>query len=270
MRRCPICETQGKEIFKGKILQKYEVQYYQCPTCAFIYTDSPYWLPEAYSGNNAIVDIDTGIMQRNVTDVLLVNMLVKLCFSAGKYFLDWGGGYGIFTRMMRDLGYNWLWYDKYSENLVARGFEYCDFAESGKREKIDLITAFELFEHFDNPLKEIEELLSVSKNIVFSTEIYDDDFVYKNLKDWWYYAPQTGQHIGFYSKKTLEYLAKMNHVHYYKINNCMHLFTERKISITKIKLLTNSYSWLMQYYLYHVNRKKGLAIQDMQVMIERE
>lgn len=267
MRKCPICKTQGKEIFKGKILQKYEVQYYQCPTCAFIYTESPYWLPEAYGGNNAIVEIDTGIMQRNVTDVLLVNMLVKLCFGTGKCFLDWGGGYGIFTRMMRDLGYNWLWYDKYSDNLVARGFEYCSSKES---EKIDLITAFELFEHFDNPKKEIQRLLSISKSILFSTEIYDDGFKYKQFNDWWYYAPQTGQHISFYSKETLKYLAEINQINYYKINDCMHLFTDQKISKWKLNLLSNTKCWILPYYYYQKERRKGLAIKDMNALLKKD
>ena len=79
MRNCPICDAIGKEIFTGKILKKYDVKYYQCPECALVYTESPYWLSEAYS--DAISRYDTGVMQRNVMDVLLVNMLLELCFK---------------------------------------------------------------------------------------------------------------------------------------------------------------------------------------------
>ncbi len=93
MRKCPICNSVGKEIFTGKILKKYDVKYYQCPECALVYTESPYWLSEAYS--DAISRYDTGVMQRNVMDVLLVNMLLELCFKVG------GGIFGL---------WRWLWY----------------------------------------------------------------------------------------------------------------------------------------------------------------
>ncbi len=131
--KCPVCGAESNHIFNGKLMQKYTVGYYQCPQCAFVFTESPYWLEEAYE--SAIADVDTGLMLRNVDNVLLTNMLVKRCFNKEGTFLDWGGGYGIFCRMMRDLGYNWLWYDKYSDNLVARGFEYGSSKES---ERIDL------------------------------------------------------------------------------------------------------------------------------------
>lgn len=270
MNKCPICEGEGKEIFKGVILKKYEIQYYQCPICAFIYTESPYWLEEAYGDDSAVAETDTGIMQRNIVDVLMVNMLVKLFFCNGKVFVDKGGGYGIFTRMMRDLGYNWLWDDKYANNLVARGFEYCYSMEKEGKEEVDLITAFELFEHFDEPLKEIKNLLAISKNIIFSTEIYDDGYQYKQFDDWWYYAPHTGQHISFYSKRTLEYIAATNQVHYYKINNQMHLFTKDKISRRKQKLLKIANLWFVQYYYYHKRLEKGLAFSDMQELSMRK
>lgn len=270
MRKCPICNSVGKEIFTGKILKKYDVKYYQCPECALVYTESPYWLSEAYS--DAISRYDTGVMQRNVMDVLLVNMLLELCFKKirGGLFLDYGGGYGIFTRMMRDIGYNWLWYDKYSTNLVARGYEYSCYVESSKAKKIELITAFELFEHLDEPLKELEHLLSVSKTILFSTELYDEKFEYKKQDDWWYYSVDTGQHISFYSRVTLEYLAEKKGIHYYKISNGLHLFTEQKISKWKLKLLTNPKFEFMQYYYYKKNRKNGLAFADMNGLYDRE
>lgn len=269
MRSCPICDTNGKEIFTGRLLKKYDVKYYQCPKCALVYTESPYWLPEAYS--DAISRYDTGVMQRNVTDMLMVNTLLELWFKNKRgVFLDYGGGYGIFTRMMRDIGYNWLWYDKYSENLVVRGYEYCHYVELGKVQKIDLITAFELFEHMDQPLKELEHLLSISRNVLFSTMLYDEKFAYKELDEWWYYSVNTGQHISFYSQITLEYLAEKNKIHYYKINDALHLFTDQKISEWKLKVLKNPKLKFIQYYYYNKNCKNGLAFADMNELYNRE
>lgn len=120
MMICRICGSDGKKIFESIILNKYRISYFQCPKCAAVYTEEPYWLDEAYS--DAIVVGDTGIMQRNIQNSVIVNKVIKKYIGDGT-FLDTGGGYGIFVRLMRDLGYDFVWYDKYAENLLARGFE---------------------------------------------------------------------------------------------------------------------------------------------------
>ena len=76
------------------------------------------------------------------------------------------GGYGIFTRLMRDIGFDFYWYDPHSINLLARGFE-----TRSKNYKYELVTAFEVFEHFAELIKEIESMLQFSDNILFSTEL---------------------------------------------------------------------------------------------------
>lgn len=93
MRCCPVCGAVGKELFTDKILKKYDVPYYQCPFCALIYTETPYWLEEAYS--DAISVYDTGMMQRNMIDVLLVNMFLALCFKK----IRGGGIFGLWRRI---------------------------------------------------------------------------------------------------------------------------------------------------------------------------
>lgn len=255
---CPICNNAGKRIFEGKIMRKYTIQYYQCPVCAFVYTERPYWLQEAYE--DSITNVDTGIMQRNVDNVIIANALIKNFFDRNGTFLDYGGGYGIFTRMMRDLGYNYMWHDKYSENLVARGFE---FEGCGN---VELLSAFELFEHFEKPLDEIRHLFSMSKSILFSTLIYAEDFKYKKFDDWWYYVPETGQHIGFFSRKTLEYMAGRFKVHYYKINNGLHLYSDHYINPLRFKAVARS---PLKYLDYYISRRNGLAVKDMETVLKQ-
>lgn len=65
---------------------------------------------------------------------------------------------------------------------------------------MELVTAFELFEHFEQPLQELESLLRYSRNILLSTLTYKEKEGYPD-KDWWYYAPHVGQHISFYHEK---------------------------------------------------------------------
>ncbi len=261
-RRCPICNTKGKKIFCGKIMKKYMIQYFQCPKCAFVFTEKPYWLDESYL--DSITCIDTGIMERNIANVLATNILIKRYFSCNKVFLDYGGGYGIFTRMMRDIGFNWLWQDKYSKNYLARGFEYKG------NEKLELVTAFELFEHFEDPMHELKYIFSITDTLLFSTLVYDKERKYKRFNSWWYYVPITGQHISFYSEITLSYIAKEVGVDYYKINDGLHLFTKRKISKLSLKLLFNeNFAWILQGLYYYKAKKNSLSVKDMNTFIKK-
>ncbi len=175
--------------------------------------------------------------------------------------MDYGGGYGIFTRMMRDLGYDWRWVDKYAPNLLARGFEY-------QFEKCELVTAFELFEHFVEPGKEIEELFKVSENILFSTLLYDKEMCYKQFSEWWYYSPIAGQHVAFYSEKTCKYIAANYKVYYYHLDNDLHLFTKKNLSNRFIKFFFDKhFRWALQSYFYRKNLKNGKSLVDMEKMI---
>lgn len=261
-RLCPICNSNGRKIFVGEgILKKYDIQYFQCPNCSLVYTEEPYWLEEAYS--DSITCVDTGIMTRNMDMALVTNLIVSKFFNTNSKYLDYGGGYGIFTRMMRDLGYEWLWQDKFSPNLLARGFEYTNDSP------IELITAFELFEHFADPMREIENLLSISNSVLFSTLIYDKEDKYKKFDEWWYYVPATGQHISFYSSNTLKYVAERFHVNYYQINDELHLFTDKVLSERKLAGCNGTiFSKIQKELCYMVNRKKGLAFSDMKKMIQ--
>ena len=259
--QCPICGQKGTYIFQNIVLNKYEVSYYQCSHCRLIYTETPYWLKEAYK--DAIVGTDTGLMQRNISFCVSVNTLIRKFFSTGANFLDYGGGYGIFVRMMRDVGHHFRWTDKYSENLIAKGFEY-------QGEPVDFVTAFELFEHFDQPLQEIENLLGYSKNILISTTVYEEEHGYPD-KSWWYYAPHAGQHVAFYHRQTFKYLAQQYHLNYYQINQTLHLLTERNLPGTSFNLLMRSkVGKVYQYFRWFVDRRSSLSEVDSRIVLERE
>lgn len=94
-------------LFTGRIMNKYDVKYYRCNQTGFIQTEEPYWLNEAYS--DAITKLDIGLPVRNVDlSVKVSKLLVKYFDHAGKKFLDYAGGYGLFTRLMRDKGFDFL------------------------------------------------------------------------------------------------------------------------------------------------------------------
>ena len=88
---CRICGNSSENFFREKILNKYEIQYFHCHLCNFLFTEDSYWLGEAYT--SAINTIDTGLMERNLYFNRVVSVLLYFFFGKGKKFLDYAGGY---------------------------------------------------------------------------------------------------------------------------------------------------------------------------------
>lgn len=224
--KCKICKQENNSVFSGRLLNKYDIEYYHCKNCGFLQTEEPFWLEEAYS--ETINVTDPGYMQRNINLSKKLTILLSLFFDKNGKYLDYAGGYGVFVRMMRDIGFDFYWDDKYTTNLFSRGFEYTN------TDKYEAVTTFESFEHFLHPIEEIENLLKISKNIIFSTELLPDPI--QKPEDWWYYGLDHGQHISFYSNKTFEFIANKYNLHYINLGS-LHILSEKVISKFKLKIL---------------------------------
>lgn len=221
---CKICKSKTNKIFEKEILLKYPVSYYQCENCGFIQTEKPYWLKEAYS--DAITSLDIGILDRNKFLLKEIPKIINTFFPNSQIYLDFAGGYGLFARSMRDLGFDFYRQDIYCENLFAKHFDINDIAINS----FDVVTAFELVEHLENPIQEIESILKYSDNFIFSTELIPEN---QNVENWIYIAEETGQHIAFYTKKSLEIISEKFGKSYYNKGH-LHIFTSDKISQEQI------------------------------------
>ena len=91
-----------------------------------------------------------------------------------------------------------------------------------------MLSAFEVFEHFEDPKNEIENLLSISSNILFTTNLISDKM--PNINEWWYYGVEHGQHIGFYRTKTLHFLASKYNLNFVTDGVSNHLLTNNLAS----------------------------------------
>jgi len=222
MVTCKICNSESNKIFTRKILNKYDINYFQCSKCGFIQTDEPYWLEEAYQHVFNIED--TGIVRRNILFAKRTAGIIFFLFDKNASFVDYGGGTGLFVRLMRDYGFDFYWNDPYSQNIFSRGFEY----DPEKILDVELVTAFECFEHFTEPIKEIERLLSISHSILFSTVPFETGT--PNPDTWEYYSFSTGQHISFFSLSSLNYIAQKYHLYLCTNKKSFHLFTQKPIS----------------------------------------
>jgi hypothetical protein len=255
--KCKICDNKTHNIFSAKILDKHNIKYCYCEYCGFLQTEEPYWLKEAYG--DLISIIDTGIMARNIDSSKITAVILYFLFNKYGQFLDYGGGYGIFTRLMRDIGFDYYWYDPQSINLLARGFEI-----KGKNCKYELVTAFEVFEHFVEPIKEFESMLQFSDNILFSTELLPSTL--PKPEEWWYYALESGQHISFYSYKTLRYIAQKYNMNISSNGINIHILTRNK------KINPKLFNLLLKFQrfglFFYVKKKiKSLTVDDMNLLI---
>ena len=225
MYRCHICDSEIDFFSEGKVLRKYTISYYKCPKCGFVQTETPYWLDEAYS--EAIVDADIGLAGRNYMLAHTVEAILKICFNNKTInHLDYGGGYGLFTRLMRDRGFDFEWYDKYCVNIFAKYF-------TKKKEHYDVVTAFELLEHLSNPYDDLDKIMGLGDIVICSTALLPSTC--PKPHEWWYYVLDGGQHISFYTESAMRHIAR-HYNRYYCCVGDLHIFSRVKISRLKMRL----------------------------------
>lgn len=181
------------------ILGRHRGVYDLCGRCGLLQARDPFWLAESYE--SAITRSDLGTIQRCFQNATAVRLVAGVWLRLAGPFLDYGAGYGAFVRHMRDLGYDFRYYDRHCVNLFAPDWE----ADLDSDRRYALTTAFEVFEHLVETGREIGSLWQRSERLMFSTEIMPDPP--PPLGDWWYHSPHHGQHIAFYGRRTLEYLA---------------------------------------------------------------
>jgi hypothetical protein len=188
------------------------VGYFQCARCECLQTEEPYWLEEAYEGNGAadgrsgtanLNNLDTGAAQRNLTNLSAMLILAKL--TKARNVLDYGGGDGLLCRLLRDHGLNAFVMDAHAAPTYAQGFTVPNFSEP------DILSAFEVLEHFAHPSEEMGRLFDLKPRIVVATTgLYTGQGA-----DWWYLIPETGHHIFFYSAKGMRILAEQHGYDYH-------------------------------------------------------
>ncbi len=141
---CRVCGAVTYYLWCGQLLDLKSVSYFECSHCGYVQTEYPYWLVQAYS--EPINKSDTGIIARNHANRNIVLATLLSLGHLDRKVINCAGGYGILVRLLRDLGIEALWSDRYCQNLVARGFVYTTGDGC-------LATAFEASEHFVNPVE---------------------------------------------------------------------------------------------------------------------
>ncbi len=217
---CRVCNQPAVFFLTRTIREKLTVRYCQCPACGHVQTEPPAWLQETY--RNATFQLDVGMADRSIWTAQTTAALAwRLGIGPQEPCLDWGAGTGLFVRLCRDYGLNFFYSDPYAQNIFALGFE---LEAAGPAPAWACLTAFEVAEHFPEPLKNFGDLFKFGPRcVLFSTNLY-----LGQPADWWYFG-QDGQHVAFYTRRSLEFIGRHYGFHLAS-NNCdLHLFSRQPV-----------------------------------------
>lgn len=190
---CRLCGGATTPLFEGLVLDKYRVSYLRCQLCGSLQTEKPYWLNEAYVSFDR--SIDPGAARRVLDSFALVSCIARLLNA--RRLLDFGGNTGLLCRLLRDRGYDAYTFDRYIDPVYAPQFTGDAVVPR------DLLTAFEVIEHFSDPNSELDAIFRTGhRAILVTTELYSEQ-----SPGWWYLAPREGQHVFFYSEAAIKLIA---------------------------------------------------------------
>jgi len=216
---CPVCAADTAPFDAAVVLNTHEVQYHRCLGCALVFIADVPWLEEAYE--SAIHDADVGLLRRARRYSALASAVIRSEGLRGGRFLDWAGGYGVLTQVMRDRGFDYWQHDDYATPVFARGFQ-----DEGVG-RYDLISAFEVVEHLADPVESLAPIAARTDHFFFTTELLPDPP--PRISDWWYYMPEVGQHITFHTEESLRELGRRLGFELTSNGRNWHLFHRRAV-----------------------------------------
>jgi SAM-dependent methyltransferase len=178
------------------------IYYFLCSQCQFCFTPEIYkWSTKDFEKkiyNSDYIKVDPDYLDarpRNNAQVLIDLLNNK---SANIKHLDYGGGSGQLSNLLKKSGWQSTSYDPFVDKNL----------KLNRLGTFDLITAFEVFEHVPNVKQLIADLSSLLVEdgvVLFSTLLSDTHIETQKRIIWWYASPRNG-HISIFSQKSLQVL----------------------------------------------------------------
>lgn len=215
-KACPICDgsavpldvvdfNKSCEEAHGKFLPLagIPIYYYLCEECGFCFAPELHqWSitdfeSKIYNDNYILVDPEY-LDRRPRINAGNLNRMFGTSQAKPRH-LDYGGGNGLLSALLRDEGWRSQSYDPF----IDRDASIRDLG------KFDLISAFEVFEHVPDSRQLVKDLAFLLDNdglVVFSTLLSDGKLAQQQRLTWWYASPRNG-HISLHSKRSLQLLA---------------------------------------------------------------
>ncbi|MGY2876282.1 hypothetical protein ACVW00_003472 [Marmoricola sp. URHA0025 HA25] len=227
---CPACDGSMELFDTAVVLAHHDATYHRCRQCGLVAARDTPWLEEAYA--SPIHDADVGLLRRARRYSAIASAVIRFEGLTGGRFLDWAGGYGVLTQVMRDKGHDYWHHDAYAQPVFAR-----DFRDDGEG-RVDLVTAFEVMEHLASPREELAGIAKRSDLLLFTTELVPDPA--PRVADWWYYMPDVGQHITLHTEESLRHVGDALGYRLTTNGRNWHLFHRNSVSPRTRLLLSSS------------------------------
>jgi hypothetical protein len=229
------------------------VQLHHCPACGLFEFADPDWLDAAYA--DPIADIDVGLASRCIMLARHAEAIIRAERLGDRRHLDYGGGYGLLTRLLRDRGIDMRHYDPYAPNLFAQGRDGLPTASYG------CVTMIEVLEHLLDPLETIRSLSTRADLIVVSTVLVPAGRT--DISDWWYLIPDLGQHVTFYTVSALQAIATECGYRLTTDGMGLHVFsTSRLRPLARIAVRHHRAADLIAWFLHRRDRPASLIESD--------
>lgn len=174
------------------------IYYRCCAACGFLFTDAfDSWSHEEfkahiYNDDYLAVDPDYTEIRPRANAELVAALWVE--HMAATRVLDFGGGNDVLCSVLRSKGFpDAQTYDPMVPEYAQR-----------PREKFDLVTCFETFEHLPDPdagIARMVECLTETGLVLYSTVVQPADFSSHGV-GWWYVAPRNG-HVSIFTREAL-------------------------------------------------------------------
>ena len=212
------------------------VPYQRCQECGFIFTryfdtwSANQMAERIYNADYQLADPEFADVRPNHFASLLSRWLAPM--RADIQVLDYGGGQGTLSALMRRQGFQFDSYDPYFAESPAPEYRY------------DLVTSFEVVEHTPDPAGTFAAMLSYLKPdgaILFSTSLQPRDVT----SDWTYIAPRNG-HISIHTARSLQHLAARAGMTVLSVKHAHAMFRRAADPVARLLLADNVYDLLWQ------------------------
>ncbi len=196
------------------------VGYWLCGQCGFCFApEIAGWTLEEFASriyNDDYVRYDPDSAELRPTEnAKLLDRLFGRDKAAIRH-LDYGGGRGLLSKLLREAGWDSTSYDPFFD----RGHAPEELGRFG------LVTAFEVFEHVPDVnrlMDEISGLLADEGLVFFSTLVSDGHIGAGRPLDWWYAAPRNG-HIALHSRLSLTALGAKRGFRFGSLSEVAHVY----------------------------------------------
>ena len=229
--------------------------------------NNPTWIE--WSHTKAISNLDTGLVSRCISASRLTATLLFLEGKKGSIGLDWGGGTGLLTRLLRDQGFQIHSYDKYAKADHAEGFEA---SRIQSEEPATFMTSIECFEHLVSPIDAFKIVSQKKEYFIFTTEVINTPPPDPAKGSWWYFLPESGQHITFISQKGLEEFRKILGFDHYIAFGSLHVMSRSRLRVaTRLCLGLRMIRRVAILIIPEIlNRRFSLAVPDKSELAQRK